>query len=484
MKKKIVVLLIVFWCFISHVQGLDKAHVDWELDKGTFAHQVRNGSEHVTNLAVMNADGVVAYCVEPGVLADKDSLYDVALDVSQTPLGSIDVKKISLIGYYGYGYHNHDDKKYYMAAQELIWRERGVEDVWWTDAKTEGNVINIDEYKNEIMSLVSHHETVPKFDFKNKYLVGDEVELQDKNSVLNGYYVVGDKSNVTINDNKVKIKVLEGDNTFTLARKKNGKVAKFYYKSGYQTIGSFEYAYDVEKTYKIDSVTGRIIVDKLDNDTKSKTSLSYLASLAGASYAIYDADDKLIEQKKTDAFGRIIFDGLPKGNYTIKELKSSNGYGVSETIHRTFLASSQIETTIKSYEAVIKNKIIITKVLEDNENGVCVFEPGILFHVYDETGKLYREVVTDENGVVSFELPFGNYVLKQITSPAGISKVNDTKIMVNKANETKKLVLVNKKIKTEKPVILPNTGKHEGPGLMLMLNCLLIIGVLNEKKYF
>lgn len=120
MKKKMMTLLIAVLCFIPSVRALDKAYVDWELDKGVFAHQVRGGADHVTNLALMSADGVPAYCIEPGVLADKASMYDTVFDIGQTQLGNIDVKRLSLIGYYGYGYPGHDKKEYYMAAQELI----------------------------------------------------------------------------------------------------------------------------------------------------------------------------------------------------------------------------------------------------------------------------------------------------------------------------------------------------------------------------
>ncbi len=481
MKKKMMTLLIAVLCFIPSVRALDKAYVDWELDKGVFAHQVRGGADHVTNLALMSADGVPAYCIEPGVLADKASMYDTVFDIGQTQLGNIDVKRLSLIGYYGYGYPGHDKKEYYMAAQELIWRERGVQDVWWSDAKSGGNVINVDEYKDDILRLVNAYETAPKFSFKDKYIVGDEVKLQDENGVLGGYYVSSSNDNVKIEDNSIIINVKESDNSFTLSRNKNGKFPKFYYKTGYQTIASFEYAYDFEKNYKVTPVTGKIIIDKLDSESKSKKSASPLASLKGAKYGIYDASDKLISEKETDDDGRIVFDGLPKGNYSVRELNSSKGYVVSKTIHRTYLSSSRLEAVIKSYEDVIKNKIILTKVLEDTEKGMSVPEPNIIFHVHDENGVFYKEVITDENGVAEFELPYGNYVVKQVTAPTGIDKVKDVYISVKTADKVQKLVLVNKPIKEKRPRILPKTGKSNEVGF-IMMSAFVLFGFINVKK--
>ena len=47
------------------------SYVDWNLDRSIFAHQYRNGSDHITNLAMITVNGVYGYCIEPGILADK-----------------------------------------------------------------------------------------------------------------------------------------------------------------------------------------------------------------------------------------------------------------------------------------------------------------------------------------------------------------------------------------------------------------------------
>lgn len=140
-----------------------------------------------------------------------------------------------------------------------------------------------------------------------------------------------------------------------------------------------------------------------------------------------------------------------------------------------------MEAVIKSYEDVIKNKIIITKVLEDNEKGMSVPEPNIIFHVHDENGVFYKEVITDENGVAEFELPYGNYVVKQVTAPTGIDKVKDVYISVKTADKVQKLVLVNKPIKEKRPKILPKTGKSNEVGF-IMMSAFVLFGFINVKK--
>ena len=445
MKKKITLLLlavIMLLPFIKVKALANDSYVDWNLDRSIFAHQYRNGSDHITNLAMMTVNGVYGYCIEPGILAHKASYYSSTTNINDTPLSGIDTRRLSLIGYYGYGYEGHNTKEYYMATQELIWRYMGVENVWWTDKKVGGNIINIDSYKNEILRLVNLYDVTPSFNFKEEYMVGDEIILPDNNNVLNGYDVFQNQ-NVTKDGNNIKIKVSDGNNKFTLKRKNNGKLTKFYYKSGYQTIGTFEFPYEQSKEYDVKSFYGKIIIDKLDDDTKSKDKSSGEASLEGAEYGLYE-----------------------------KEISPSVGYTKSPTISSTFIGTGTREVVIKSFEKIIKNKIYITKVLDDPINNTCTPEEGILFYVFDILGNHIMDLVTDKNGNIEFTLPYGTYTLRQISTKDGVDKIKDRIIEVNKDGVIQKIALVNHFLPKEKEEIpkpkeeikeevLPNTGRND-----------------------
>lgn len=492
MKKRILVVLltVVLLLPLARVKaGNMDSYVDWNLDRSIFAHKIKDGNEQINNLAMMTVNGKIAYCIEPGVTADKGSYYSSSENINDTNLGGVNTKRLSLIGYYGYGYPGHTQKEYYMAAQELIWREMGINDAWWTDAKVNGNIINIDYYKNEILRLVNNYEIAPSFNFKKEYMVGDEFQINDNSNVLEGYEVINN-DDVKIDGNNLKIKVRDEDNTFILRRKQNGKTTMYYYKDGYQTIGTFEFPYDYQKSYGISHFYGKIIVDKLDADTNSKETLSSLASLEGAEYGLYDMDDNLIQIKKTDEKGIIIFDNLTKNNYSVKELKPSNGYTVDKSISRTYVGTGTKEVTIKSYEKTIKNIITITKVLDNSDTKECMPEEGILFGIYDENGKLIIMQKTDENGNITFELPYGEYILKQESTLEGIDKVEDKKIEVTTDGITQNIVLVNHKL--PEPVLpsitpplnldkLPNTGKN-GITRILFLFILCFGCLIYEKK--
>lgn len=481
MKKIIYVLTLLILVIIpinTSAKEMD-SYVDWNLDRSVFAHQYRNGSDHITNLAMLKANDKTAYCIEPGITADKSSWYNSTTNINETNIKPTNLKRLSLIGYYGYGYNNHNTKEYYMATQELIWRLMGVENVWWTDSKYGGNIIDIERYKNDILSLVNKYEIVPEFNFKDKYIVGDNVVLEDKNNVLEGYQT--DSSNVKISGNKISLKITGINNAFTLHRKKNNKSPIFYYKSGFQTIGTFEYAYDFNNTYNVNGVYGKIIVNKKDMDKKDNKPSSIYATLKGAAYTLYDKDGNKIITKKTDENGVIIFDNLVKGNYFISETNPSLGYTLEGKRYEEYVATSNLEVTIDSYENIIKNEVIIHKVLEEYKTKKQIDEENVEFGLYYENGDFISSYVTDSKGLIKLTLPYGKYILKQITTKDGVSTASDKKIEVLEDKEVKEIKIINYELKPS--LELPNTGKTFNPYIIFV--SILLFGTIlyiYEKK--
>ena len=468
MKKKIILVLISLFSILPmKVIGLENdSYIDWNLDRTVFVHQYKDGKETIENLAMIAANGKTAYCIEPGVMADKASYYNSTTNIKDTPLNGKDIKKLTLIGYYGYGYDNHNTKEYYMASQELIWELMGVEDVWWTDAKYNGNILDIEGYKNEILKLVDNYEKAPMFNFLNKYIVGDEITVSDAYKVLEGYELESDNKNISINGNDLTIKV-STDNRFKLSRKQTGQSPIFYYKSGYQTIGSFEGAYEFSKEYNINHGYAKITLEKYDYDTKSKTPFIKEATLEGATYGLYDVNKNLLLSKTTDKEGKIVFDNLEKGIYSVIEIKPSYGYSIDTYDRQTYVDSKRQEVVLESYEKIIRNRLTVSKFYDTEENDILIPEENIEFGIYDEKNNLYGKYKTNRDGNFFVELPFGTYTLKQLTTKEGINKVEDRIIVVNESNKSHKLILVNKKIKEEiieePEEIIPEEPKEELP---------------------
>ena len=472
--KKIIILLIgiVISLFPKSIYA-SEAIIDWQLDTSIHPHKIYNGEESVGNLAYLTANGEISYCIQPGTKALKEGVYTVTNNILDTPVSDNNLKKLSLIGYYGYTYPNHQTKEYYMATQELIWELMGYSSVWWTDDYE--NEINIEYYKNDILRLVNNYEKAPSFNFSDKYIVGEEIVINDDNNILSEYELERNYENISIEENSIKIKFNEKNN-FTLRRKKNNGSIKFYYKLGYQTLGSFTSTYDFSKEYSVDALYGKIELEKKDYDTKTNSPISYEAKIEGAKYGLYDKNDNLIIEKETDNEGKIVFDKLTKDDYYIKEIIPSAGYTLDE--NKYFVNVDEELKKIISYEKIIKNKILITKVLDDTKNGIMICEPNIEFGIYDINNNLIKKYKTNDKGMLEFYLPYGKYILKQLTRLKNISVVDDTIIDANKDGEVKNIVLVNYKLEEK----LPNTGKHINIFVIILIQAILLILYKYENK--
>mgnify|MGYP004621265283 CR=1 FL=1 len=90
MKKVKGILLLIVFLFIPFLklEALsDDSYVTWQLDRGIFAHQYKKGNDRITNLAMMEVNGRISYCVEPGISAQKDAMYSSTYDINDTHIG-------------------------------------------------------------------------------------------------------------------------------------------------------------------------------------------------------------------------------------------------------------------------------------------------------------------------------------------------------------------------------------------------------------
>ena len=156
-------------------------------------YTMRGGGKPYSSLqyARYDIDGKVVFCIQPGVAITTNnyigkSLSDFSLYDEET------IKKLELIGYYGYDYPNHQTLEYRMATQALIWELLSGQIVeFWTGPSGSGSNINVDVEKNEILKLINNHNNKPSFDgAKFETSVSDEIEIIDSNNLLEMYEVV------------------------------------------------------------------------------------------------------------------------------------------------------------------------------------------------------------------------------------------------------------------------------------------------------
>ena len=157
MKKVLLFMVGIISIIMPTKVFAETATIDWELDRSIVVHRIINGEYHVNNMPYLTANEKVVYCIEPGVDLEKGGTMQSTYDKSNTSVRR-DIKRASLIGYYGYQKFGHNDPKYYMAAQRLIWLEMGATSAWFTYDREGNDLVDVSYYENEILKMVNNHD--------------------------------------------------------------------------------------------------------------------------------------------------------------------------------------------------------------------------------------------------------------------------------------------------------------------------------------
>ena len=254
--KKVVFAVMFLFLFMKPAYA-DEVNISYVRLNGIYYNQVINGvldSNHVTSF---HLGGRIAYCIEPGAEIKANTYTET--DWSSVSLPEETRDYIEKVGYYGYEYPGHQTDRYYIAAQELIWKvvRPDIEVSWTTGINKSGSVIDVSKEKSEIESLVKSHSLTPSFAFEDvSGFLGDEIVLTDKNNVLDNYDISESKyHDIVREDNTLKIKLNEekvDDEVITLTRKHYDNMPLIvYYKRGSQSLAALRISNEKEVSFKI-----------------------------------------------------------------------------------------------------------------------------------------------------------------------------------------------------------------------------------------
>lgn len=408
--------------------------------------------ERYGHFSTFDIDGKVAYCIEPNVSTqdELDSYWK-----STTPdhtLSSDTIRKLSLVAYYGYGYNGHNNLKYRMATQLLIWeisasdpnysnRQFSFVNFYESDEKT---ILDVSNEYNEIKRLMENSMLYPAFNQTtiNNARIGEEIAIVDTNGVLSGGYIPDNDTDCGNGNATCRIV----DNTFyvtpnttetiSVGVKKEfnyyGSDSNIFYNNGeYQDLITAGYIRPIVDEIVIRSNGGSVEIHKSDIETNTSQGD---ATLAGAKYGIYDTNDNLIVTLITDEFGDAKSDNiLNYGSYYLQEISPSEGYLLDDTKYEFSIDQNNgsIDIKINVTEKVIKRDIELFKVFASNETGFLIGEPNITFDIYlKSTNEKVISITTDYNGYATTTLPYGTYIVKQVNTTTGYDKLQDFEITI------------------------------------------------------
>ena len=490
--KKIILLITIlsiiiginFTCYAA--TNSDKFYISTPIDNVYFA-KVKDGktSYRQAKFKRRSSDKKIVYCIEPFVTLDKTVTYK-GYDENIEKLSKISDKvwkKVKLLSYYGYGYKNHTDPKWYSITQILIWKEIDPEATfYWTDT-LKGK--KVDKYKdeiNELNKLVREHDVLPSFSKKEiKSSINTNIKLNDDNKVLDLYDLKTNDKNIEINKNNNVLEIntnsVEGRYTIDLIKEDNmyKEIPIIYVSDSSQNVFSIG-SYDLIKTQlSIEVGSGSLTIKKVDKDTKDIYPQGS-GKLIGTVYELIDSNNTVVGELKIDEHNTANLEKIKYGKYKLKEKIAGIGYKLDNNEYEVEIneTNKNIELTLE--DEIIKNKIKIIKKYGDDNS--LKNEKNIKFRIYDSNKKIYKEVETNNQGIVEFELEYGKYKVEQVNTTKGYNKVKSFEIDVTQEkNEEIEYILYDLKI--------PDTNENVEIKDIIVVVILIIFSlyaIYDEKK--
>ena len=443
MKKILILFLLILFSF-NKVYAVESSFAGREYLTGIAYTKYDGKTRYYRNaMAIMNNDtDQVAYCIEPfSLLIDNTNYFGGSAYYERFCISKSMWDRIKLYTYYGYGYYGHNDKKWISITQLSIWRELypNYNFDWIDDVKSRNVIYPYNTEINELKNLVNRHYVIPSFEKSYNIGIGDKLVLIDQNNVLKDFEIIYSDFEYTKNDNNLTIQSKDYDFDGKITFRKNKDLfldnVLFFYSESSQNLMQSGNLENIEFEININVNSGNIIVNKIDSESKDFISQGE-ASLDGSIFDLYDIDMNLVDSKIIKD-NILMFEGLKYGKYYLKERKAGYGYYLNDKLYEVIIDNDHLENEIEIENEVIKSKVSITKYYgskDEYNKGRMKKEADITFEIFDSNDNMIYSGVTNIDGKIEVELPYGRYILKQKNSTEGYELTEDYLIEINDDN--------------------------------------------------
>lgn len=442
-------LLLSFGIFLSSIFGLfsncTPVHAEnysgqaiWpsEMISNIYIKKLRadgSGKYQQARFIRRSEDNAFVYCLQPFVDINNNYVYQVARSDYEVYLNMSkeQFKKISLYAYYGYGYGNHSDHKWYAITQVMIWRTADPSSQFFFTDTLNGNR-NDSLFASEIAeleNLVNSHYVSPSFNNINniKLPITNTISINDNNNKLSEYKI-SNQSNVSasINGNTLNITGTGIGNASIKLTKSDTRFSVppiVYFNDHSQNVFRLG-AYDpMEVNLNFEVIGGKVAIQKVDSETLETTAQGS-ATLNGAVYGVYKEDGTKLTEITTNGNGYVKSDYLSSiGKLYVQEIKPSTGYKLDTTKYYFELTNGNLEPTIQVKEQVIKGRIKIEKL--DSETNSCKAQgqatlKGAIYEILDLKGNVVDTLtIGDDCTATSKYLPYSQYKIREKSQSKG-----------------------------------------------------------------
>ena len=470
MKKilKLILCVLPFMVFMSTVRAREEVYIYLgdEIPNVRLHLKTPTVEKNKKMYEIWNRNtGKLVYCVEPGVVL-KNGYFEGYPDLDQLALNfdDEDWNYMRTIAYYGYGYPGREDIKWYAITQFMIWEYllEGVGEIYFIDTNNQ----KIDLYQSEMALIkedLAHHLDIPSF-FQGQTVLNYQVDLtneftfKDEYGILEEFSISTNNPNAKINGDEFSISFDHpGDYQVVFSRDTSlAETPKIYYSPNSQTVmnrGIIDIAVSV-LNFRVNAPSFKLIKESQEE--------SHL-TLQGAKYGIYYENGELYTTLTTDEEGVAYLDEINLGKYYLQEIEAPYGYKLNN--EKIYFEVVDEDVILRVKDSLIKKEILIEKYLE-KIHGELELEKDATFQIlFQDTMEVIGTLKTDQYGQCSILLPYGNYILRQITSKEGYALATDILLTVNE--ETRdlsihkilnpeiwgSLVVLKKDLDTDTPIL-------------------------------
>ena len=283
---------------------------------------------------------------------------------------------------------------------------------------------------------------ITKTDDAGNPLSGVSFELYDGYTVLQGSGQTDSRGVITFSNLPLG----------TYYCKETATLPGFILDSSYHTASITENGQIARVTVRNSRGRGSIIVTKIDSETDEP--------LAGVHFVLKDSGGSVVAQGDTESDGRLYFEDMPVGTYTLIETSTLSGYVLDDTPREVTIPANgrMVFLSVENDPAVAG--LVVYKSGPDGET-----LSGVHFKLTNSAGQLAAEGDTNSYGWVSFSnLPLGSYTLQETATVTGYV-LDTTPIPVTLSNAGQ---LVTKSITNSKAlgsIVVVKTDADSGAAL-------------------
>jgi len=434
MKKILLIILVLGILLPSKVKAIESSFYEGEYLPNMYIKKFKNGSStgkyEQMRVFRRNGDDKPVYCLEiwETLNSNKNIIGNEYPNYSNIDRATLD--RIILIAYYGYGYKNHTDIKWYGITQFMIWKEIEKDsNIFFTDTLNGNKANKYESEMNEIYGLVNRHNILPSFN--DKYIVNydEEFQLVDTNSVLENYTVGGNLGVMHIKEgNTLRITIKDiGDKNMHFRKIDNlynSNPIIYIDNSGQNLLLPGSYP-KIEKKITF-SINANIIkihkyLKEEDNTIPEK-----------AKFNLYDSNGVLRKVIETDDNGYYEI-ALPYGIYTLRQVEGTPNHKFIDDLE----INSNSNNTIQEFNLYNEELIVPVQITNlDSESNLPILENGAEFIIKNTDTNEEISLTTDDLGKTDIiDLKPGSYEIKQIKAVTNYLKdENIINIDINDSN--------------------------------------------------